>query len=897
LGVGKRATGEENRALRKGLLVAEMVRVDFHVHTPQSADFIGGGSVMDVLKSAKSSGTDILVLTDHNGIDGYLEIADRLGEVSPMLVLPGIEITCRGGSEGIHILGVMDPSRLGKRPRWLLNAVGLRSGDRHSGGLSDLDVVAATAAIRSRGGFVIAAHAMSTKGVLKSLRGRQLERVMHQCSFEGLEMSTSGQKRAGIERLGQLGLLEASTIVSGSDSHRVASLPGGRRPEGPGDRPTLLPVESPWSYSNLLAAVRATAGRVGGGEVPHSRLDAFRAGGDSSIVAVWRASDVSAVTRAVASVATAGGGYVLVGVRRAGQGGRGLVFASSLPSPREIEAWIWDTVTPIPAVEVRSQTAEGSTYIEVEIEKDFNPFVYCVDGRPLIRSHGRIGTPRLDSRDQAAVLQALRSAIDQRVLNALSSERNEWLAVEALAALFPWRGYLTDEESSAALRMVAYRLSKGADSSILLGWAYVDEARFREEAIDLVRSVARGFTLSEAKTKVRARLEEIGASRILRRRVTSAFQDAIAPSDIGGMSDEVLDSATLIRTCERLGRSLADDGFEGSLRDAAIDETKRTNDLLATLVSDEQVRVMVDVVVSEAGEEAGDQIRAALIDSHTPVVVMPVEGSEEVSASNVVLLASDGSEMVATGSTVIAVHAPVRGVSDMLRSHRRMDEFAPGHTIARNEILSVIAVRGDLSLDAETRLLLFRSCVHAGLPAWWSVDSLDLTLLADSVAERLPAARGVQEVAGLLRALALLPGDYEDVAEAAASASRAQSVHDLALHMSEPWSTRVRILLDDVIDGSLLAPDAVQRGGEPIEVDGRPIASQIADGSLDIAKVERWVAEACARQLKNVSSETLFDLMVRGVVAGWSTVSGLKRSDEATYVPDAIRRIAQPVRV
>lgn len=99
--------------------------IDFHVHTPASGDFMGPGDVMAVLKTALSEGIHAVVLTDHNTIDGYLSVVGELEAVAPLVVLPGVEVTCRGGAAGIHVLGVFDEANLGSRPRRLLARLGL----------------------------------------------------------------------------------------------------------------------------------------------------------------------------------------------------------------------------------------------------------------------------------------------------------------------------------------------------------------------------------------------------------------------------------------------------------------------------------------------------------------------------------------------------------------------------------------------------------------------------------------------------------------------------------------------------------------------------------------------------------------------------------------------------
>ncbi len=870
-----------------------MARIDFHVHTPVSDDFLGDGSILDVLRSAKRSGTDVVVLTDHNALDGYLKVTSELEQFQPMLVLPGIEITCRGGSSGIHVIAVLDPQHLGQRPRWILNALGLGADDRHANGLSSLDVVGVCKVIHDRGGLAIAAHASSSKGILHEMRGLQLARALEQCSFDAFELSTVSQRRRGIEVLTRLDLMSSATVVQGTDSHRARPTPGLLRPEGPGDRATTLELAGEPSFDRLREALRNAAGDVQIEPPRPTPIELFRDGKDSSVVAVWRSHDRRAVTRAVAATASAGKGIVLVGVRRGGRGGRGVVLARTTPPVEELEQWIWEDVRPVPAVEIERHELGDRCYIAITVLQDLNPFVYSVGGDALVRKAGSIKSVRTSTPDHAEIFEALREAVSPELLKRLVDPRPDALREEELESLFPWRGYLTKAERSAILQKIAYRISKGSESGVLRAWAVTSSGEYRTAAGVLVRQLTRALTVSEARRGLRNRLEEISASRALRRRVLGAFGPALEALDPLGLAELAPGSDVLRRTCERLADAVSDEGLDAELRDLAIDEGRRTVELIGSLIAEEQVQVVVDAVVGEFGEDARDGIAVTIVQAATPVEVVRADDAASVAGREIAIVSSEGTDVLAVGSRLLAVHAPVRDLADLLRTHRAIARFKPAHVMQRDQLLDVLDHRRAVDLGDEDRAILFRSCVRLGLPAWWSVgENPDLDILSAALENLVLRSRVGTELAGLLRYLAVLPGDFSVLADAASQRSRAVAVQRMVRLHNLPWEQRLAELVMPRQNLATIAVDAVTYGGQVMTVNGVPLVEALRRNEVGRDAVTRQVAEACGRHLRDVASEAVFDVLLVGLRHGWQTVSAIRRCDEATYLPGQIREVA-----
>jgi len=78
-----------------------MLTCDLHVHTSYSKD--GESSVEEILKRAEELGLDAIAITDHDTVDGAKH---ALTIRSPVLVIPGIEVSTRQGH--LLVLGVTE---------------------------------------------------------------------------------------------------------------------------------------------------------------------------------------------------------------------------------------------------------------------------------------------------------------------------------------------------------------------------------------------------------------------------------------------------------------------------------------------------------------------------------------------------------------------------------------------------------------------------------------------------------------------------------------------------------------------------------------------------------------------------------------------------------------------
>lgn len=77
-------------------MLKKQLRVDFHVHSKYSSDSIITSK--DLVKYSKMRSLDAIAITDHNQIDGAIDIAKKI----ELLVIPSIEISTQSG----HIVGL-----------------------------------------------------------------------------------------------------------------------------------------------------------------------------------------------------------------------------------------------------------------------------------------------------------------------------------------------------------------------------------------------------------------------------------------------------------------------------------------------------------------------------------------------------------------------------------------------------------------------------------------------------------------------------------------------------------------------------------------------------------------------------------------------------------------------
>ena len=97
------------------------VRTDFHLHTKKDKEFCYSGQendfVKDYVQALERAQIGLGVITNHNKFDyDEYKALRKKARKSGILLLPGVELSVKEGSNGIHTLIVFDPDE------WFLNS-------------------------------------------------------------------------------------------------------------------------------------------------------------------------------------------------------------------------------------------------------------------------------------------------------------------------------------------------------------------------------------------------------------------------------------------------------------------------------------------------------------------------------------------------------------------------------------------------------------------------------------------------------------------------------------------------------------------------------------------------------------------------------------------------------
>ena len=418
-------------------------RVDLHLHTPASADWLEPGiTYLQWLQKAETRGLDMVAITDHNTVEGVARLRDeierlawleandrlrpqerrdldeyrRLGD--KILVLPGFEFTA---TFGFHVLAIFPP----ETPLRTLELLLLRLNvpvDRLAEGSTEVgataDVLTAYRMIHETGGIAIAAHANSSHGV--AMRG----------------LSFGGQTKIAFTQDPNLHALEVTDLedsgrratahffdgskpeyprrmhcIQGSDAHRLMRDPKDKNRAGIGDRVTEVLLEEA-TFEALKALFEGddftrTRPYRPLAEQPFDHIEAAREKGNNIVQSFHEsmareAGRLHKVLCDVVAFANTSGGTVYIGVSAARKG-----------APKGVE-------NPEAAV----------AFIKKELERNITPpldarvEVAPTQGVPIVRvsvPHGTdkpyaLGQTRIYVRQEAETNEAVRDELVNLVL-------------------------------------------------------------------------------------------------------------------------------------------------------------------------------------------------------------------------------------------------------------------------------------------------------------------------------------------------------------------------------------------------------------------------------------------------------------------------------------------------
>jgi hypothetical protein len=415
---------------RKSQSKPQWRRVDLHLHTPASADFLDQNvSYLDILRQAESKSVDIIAFTDHNTVAGYrammedihqLEMLEQLGRLrdeekerikeyrrlrDKVLVLPGFEFTA---TLGFHILGIFSPDTDVRELEFILRRLNIPLDKLDEGSTevgASADVLTAYQAIAAAGGIVIAAHANANHGV--AMRG----------------LGFGGQTRIAYTQDPNLHALEVTDLekrgrrttarffdgsrpeyprrmhcIQASDAHRLTRDPNDRQHLGVGDRLTevLLPELTFAALREVfLGNDFARTRPYRPAKAPVDYIQAAREEG-SSIVQDFhagytqRGGRLYAILADVCAFANTNGGTLYVGVG-ADPNERPPGVSNPSRLVRTLQEEVERRITPPLGVTVDVQQTQNVKVVRVAVPRGDDPPYAIDDSKIYVRSEAETG--------------------------------------------------------------------------------------------------------------------------------------------------------------------------------------------------------------------------------------------------------------------------------------------------------------------------------------------------------------------------------------------------------------------------------------------------------------------------------------------------------------------------
>ncbi len=393
-------------------------KVDLHVHTPASRDYLEDGvTYLDILQKAEAEGLDILAFTDHNTVAGYAqmmqEISDlerweesgrltkeeqkRLDEyrrlLNKILVLPGFELTA---TFGFHILAIFEASTPIRSLEHVLLSLNvpleaLEKGETEVGATTD--VLTAYRILDEAGALVIAAHANSSHGVAMfglGFAGQTRIAYTQDPHLHALEVTDlEGRKRrttASFFNGSKPEYPRRMHCIQGSDAHRIR---GEGRNLGVGERATevLLPEPTFAALKQLfLGNDFARTRPFRRAAEPFDHVEAARKQGPSIVQSFHetmtrRGGRLHAIMRDVVGFANTRGGTIYIGVSpKPRVPPRGVENPEQAMS--ELRAEIERLITPPLDIKLSILKSHGKDIIRISVPRGDDP-PYVLEGSKI----------------------------------------------------------------------------------------------------------------------------------------------------------------------------------------------------------------------------------------------------------------------------------------------------------------------------------------------------------------------------------------------------------------------------------------------------------------------------------------------------------------------------------
>lgn len=242
------------------------LRADFHLHTRKDKEFKYSGEensfVKEYVAGLKAADIRLGVLTNHNKFDeGEYKAIRKAARKEDIFILPGVELTVKEGSNGIHTLIVFNPDEWldGENNHiqtFLTSAFATISNPENANAKSTFDLRKTFEVLDKydKDYFIVFAHVDQKSGLFNECSGGLLESLAKIASFGkrvlGLQKSTNKNNRDQFKKI--FGYLPA--LVEGSDPKCISNI-------GKGERKTYLKLGE-YSFSAVKFALQDYSNRV-----------------------------------------------------------------------------------------------------------------------------------------------------------------------------------------------------------------------------------------------------------------------------------------------------------------------------------------------------------------------------------------------------------------------------------------------------------------------------------------------------------------------------------------------------------------------------------------------------------------------------------------------------------
>lgn len=244
----------------------ETIRADFHLHTRKDKEFKYTGEENDFVKlyvqSLIDAGIRVGVITNHNKFDEKeYKAIKKHAKKENILILPGIELSVKEGSNGIHTLIIFNPDEWIQNGNnhiqsFLASAFAGISNPENRNTRCNYDLRRTFECLDAYGKdyFIVFAHVDQNNGLFEECKGGMLESIAQTVSFQkrvlGLQKSRT---HANLTKFREyFGYLPA--LVEGSDPKSVSQI-------GKGDKASFLKIGE-FSYSAVKFALQDYSNRV-----------------------------------------------------------------------------------------------------------------------------------------------------------------------------------------------------------------------------------------------------------------------------------------------------------------------------------------------------------------------------------------------------------------------------------------------------------------------------------------------------------------------------------------------------------------------------------------------------------------------------------------------------------